>query len=84
MVEHRSVGHTWPVAVQLLEERRFDPPRHVEVEHNGAWWPAFQFAWRRCDDTRGWMADVEWAERYDRGLRKHVTMVPPERLRPTV
>lgn len=69
--------------VRLLEERPFDPPRQVEVEHNGAWWPAFQTAWRLCDDGRGWMADVEWAEQYEWGLGKHVKMVPPQRLRPT-
>jgi hypothetical protein len=71
------------VPVRLLEERRFDPPRLVEVEDNGAWWPAFQTAWRLCDDGRGWMADCSWSERYEWGLGKHLAMVPPERLQPT-
>lgn len=67
--------------VQLVEERRFDPPRAVEVEHHGGWWPGFQHAWQVCDDGRGWMADVEWSERYDWGLGRHVLAVPPGRVR---
>jgi hypothetical protein len=67
--------------VRLLEERRFDPPRAVEVEHDGAWWPGFQHAWRLCDDHRGWMADVSWAEQHDWGLGTYRPMVPPERVR---
>jgi len=47
------------VVVHLIDEKKFDPPRHVEVESHGRWWPAFQSAWRLCDDHRGWMADVE-------------------------
>jgi hypothetical protein len=70
------------IAVRLLEERTFDPPRQVEVEHNSAWWPAMQTAWRLCDDTRGWMADVSWSEQYAWGLGRHLSMVPPERIRP--
>src|SRR5438067_453068 len=31
--------------VRLLEERRFDPPRLVDVEHDGAWWAGIQRAW---------------------------------------
>jgi hypothetical protein len=57
--------------VRLIEERRCDPPRAVEVEHNGAWWPAPQIAWRLCDDTRGWMADVSWTEQHDWGPVKY-------------
>jgi hypothetical protein len=69
------------MAVQLLEQRIFDPPRPVEVEHNGAWWPASQSSWRLCDDGRGWMADCTWAEQHDWGLGKYLTMVPPDRVR---
>jgi hypothetical protein len=70
------------VVVHLIEERRFDPPRQVEVEHNGRWWLASQAAWRLCDDGRGWMADVTWMEQHDWGQGKYLTMVPPTRLRP--
>ncbi|MCU1614693.1 MAG: hypothetical protein JWO98_2233 [Frankiales bacterium] len=68
-------------SVRLLEERGFDPPRAVEVEHNGSWWPASQIAWRCCDDGRGWMADVSWTEQHEWGPGKYLTMVPPERVR---
>ena len=51
-IERASDGYTvgMPAApsVRLIEERRFDPPRAVEVEHNGRWWPGFQYAWRLC------------------------------------
>jgi hypothetical protein len=67
--------------VRLIEERRLDPPRMVEVEHNDRWWPASQSAWRLCDDGRGWVADYTWTEQHDWGLGKYVTMVPPERIR---
>jgi hypothetical protein len=46
--------------VRLIEERRFDPPRTVEVEHDGRWWSGTQTALRLCYDARGWMADVTW------------------------
>ena len=67
--------------VRLLEERRFDPPRAVEVEHNGAWWPGQQYAWRLCDDHRGWMADVSWSEQLEWGIGTYRPMVRPERVR---
>lgn len=67
--------------VRLLEERRFGPPRAVEVEHNGHWCPGFQYAWRLCDDHRGWMADVTWTEQHEWGLGTHWPMVLPERVR---
>jgi hypothetical protein len=67
--------------VRLLEQRTFDPPRQVEVEHNGRWWTGAQAAWRLCDDHRGWMADVTWTEQHDWGPGKYMTMVPPERIR---
>jgi hypothetical protein len=67
--------------VHLVDERRFDPPRLVEVEHDGAWWPGTQRAWRLCDDGRGWRADVEYVVEYDWGRGKHMPSVVPERIR---
>jgi hypothetical protein len=69
--------------VGLIEERRFDPPRAVEIEHNGRWWTGRQSRWLLCDDGAGWRAQVEWSELYEWGLGKHMTTVPPERLRPS-
>ncbi len=69
------------MAVRLLEERRFDPPREVEVEHGGRWWPGRQAAWRLCDDGRGWMADVEFTAVHEWGFAKYLPVVPPERVR---
>jgi hypothetical protein len=68
--------------VHLIEERRFAPPRLVEVGHGGQWWTGSQSAWQLCDDGRGWMADVTWTEQHDWGPEKYLTMVPPSRLRP--
>jgi hypothetical protein len=68
-------------SVRLLDERRFTPPRAVEVEHDGRWWAGWQSAWRLCDDARGWMADVTWTEQHEWGPGSYLTMVPPERLR---
>jgi hypothetical protein len=67
--------------VRLLQERRFDPPRPVEVEHSGRWLPGVQHAWRLCDDGRGWLADVEYVVDYPWGRGKHLRVVPPERVR---
>lgn len=67
--------------VRLLEERLFDPPRAVEVEQDGDWWPATQRAWRLCDDSRGWMAEVRWTRPHDWGLGTYNTMVSSERIR---
>ena len=67
--------------VRLLEERTYDPPRSVLVEHDGRWWPGTQRAWRLCDDGRGWRADVEYVAEYEWGRGKHLPTVPPERLR---
>jgi hypothetical protein len=69
------------IPIRLLDERRYDPPRSVLVEHHGSWWPASQAAWRLCDDDRGWMAEVTWTEQHDWGPGKCLTMVPPERVR---
>jgi len=74
------VAETRPT-VRLLEERRFDEPRPVEVEHDGAWWPAFQSWWLLCDDDRGWVAQVEYVIQHDYGAGKHLACVPPERVR---
>jgi len=68
-------------AVHLIEVRRFDPPRSVEVEHNGRWWTGTLAAWRLCDDARGWMADVSWIEQHEWGPGKYLTMMTPDRLR---
>jgi hypothetical protein len=68
--------------VRLLDERHFDPPRIVLVEHDGRWWTGLQSAWRLCDDGRGWRADVTWLEQHDWGPGRYLTTVPPERLRP--
>jgi hypothetical protein len=67
--------------VHLIEERLFDSPRPVEVEHGGRWWVGTQAAWRLCDDGRGWMADCTWTEQHDWGPGRYLTMVPPERVR---
>src|SRR4051812_44557135 len=67
--------------VRLLDERRYDPPRHVEVELNGQWWPGLQHAWRLTSDRDHWVADVEFAAVYDWGLGKHFHCVPPGRVR---
>jgi hypothetical protein len=51
----RRAGYTPTVQVhvRLLHERRYDPPRPVEVEHEGQWCPGFQSRWLLCDDNRG-------------------------------
>jgi hypothetical protein len=75
-------GELYPLAVvHLIEERLFDRPRRVEIEHGGRWWPASQSAWRLCDDGCGWMADVAWTEQHEWGPGKYMTMVSPERIR---
>jgi hypothetical protein len=51
--------------VRLLELRRFDPPRPVEVEVAGRWWPGTQAALRLCDDGRGRRADVEYVVEHE-------------------
>ena len=67
--------------VRLLDERRFDPPRSVEVELAGRWWPGVQHAWRLTSDRDHWIADVEFSARYDWGWGKHLMGVPAERVR---
>lgn len=60
--------------------RRIDPPRLVEVEQGGEWWPGQQDAWVRWPDG-SWRASVEFVATYDWGQGKHVLSVPPERVR---
>jgi len=67
--------------VRVLEEQKFDPPRRVEVDHNDAWHIGYQRAWRLCDDTRGWMAEVRWSAQHDWGLGTSDTMVTPDQVR---
>src|SRR3954466_10506497 len=56
--------------VRLLDERRYDPPRHVEVELNGQWWPGLQHAWRLTSDRDHWVADVGVRRRVRLGTRQ--------------
>jgi hypothetical protein len=67
--------------VQLVQERVYDPPRAVEVERDGSWSPALQWSWQLWEDARGWVAEVEWTERYYWGIRTVVAVVPAERVR---
>jgi hypothetical protein len=69
--------------IHLIEERPFNPPRPVEVAHDGRWWPGVQHAWRLCDDGRGWIADVEFTAVHDWGRGKYVPVVAPDRVRVT-
>ena len=54
-------------SVRVIEERRCDPSRPVLVEHDGCMMARLQRAWRLCDDTRGWMAEVTWTADHDWG-----------------
>jgi hypothetical protein len=67
--------------VHLLQDRLYDPPRAVEVERDGTWFPALQHGWHLWDDGRGWVADVEWTERHCWGIRTVGAVVPAERVR---
>jgi hypothetical protein len=69
------------LVAEVISVRRYDPPRVVEVESNGQWWPGLQTAWKLLDDGRGWRAEVEWLEREEWGVGKHLGGVPPERVR---
>ena len=69
--------------VRLIEERRYDPPRTVEVEHEGRWWPGLQRSWRLLDDGRGWLADVEYVVAHDWCMGKYLGSVPADRVRLT-
>ncbi|MGY1823015.1 hypothetical protein [Geodermatophilus sp. SYSU D00079] len=66
----------------VLVERRIDPPRHVEVDSAGRWWPAIQHAWRMYDDGTGWRAAVRYvAAGSDGDLVSRDVDVPRERIR---
>ena len=39
--------------------RRVDPPKPVEVRHDGTWHPGWLEAWRR--DSDGWRAYVRYS-----------------------
>ena len=67
--------------MRLIDERPYDPPRPIEVELDGSWWPGVQHSWRLCDDSRGWQADVEFTAQHSWGLGKYRPMVPPHRIR---
>lgn len=69
------------VTFSALLEQCFQPPRDVEVERNGRWWPGVQAAWRACDDGRGRMAEVVWVELHAWGTGTYRTLVRPERVR---
>lgn len=60
--------------------RRIDPPRLVDVELDGAWWPGSQDAWVRWPDG-AWRASVEFVVQYDWGPGKHLMSVPAGRVR---
>ena len=68
--------------VRLVVDRRYDPRRLVDVEHEGVWWPGLQHAWRLCDDDRGWMAEVEHVVQYDWVPGKRMILVSADRVRP--
>ncbi|MGY1691390.1 hypothetical protein [Geodermatophilus sp. SYSU D01105] len=66
----------------VLVERRVAPPRHVEVESAGRWWPGVQHAWRMYDDGTGWRAAVRFvAADPDGQLTSQDADVPHERVR---
>ena len=71
------------MTVRVLEERRFDPPRAVEVQQDGTWHPGWLRAWRRLDDGTGWRADVQYAVQHWWGVGTHVATVPASRVRPS-
>jgi hypothetical protein len=67
--------------VDPVQQREFDPPRPVEVEHDGRWLPALQRSWHLWDDDRGWVAEVEYTVTYEWGLLTRVAVLPADRLR---
>jgi hypothetical protein len=84
MVQRKPLRPSKPedaYGVRLVDERRFDPPRQVEVEHDGTWWPGWCTGWLLCDDDRGWRAQVEYTAVYDWGRGKHLGSVLPARVR---
>jgi hypothetical protein len=59
------------------DRRRFDPPRVVEVEHEGRWYRGMQTGWIRWPEEE-WRAEVEWS--VAPGM-KYVKSVPAGRVR---
>lgn len=68
------------MAVVSSDVRRIDPPRPVEIWHDGAWVPGVQTGWVRQPDG-SWKADVQYVVRYDWGPGKHVRTVTEGRVR---
>jgi hypothetical protein len=73
-------GSTAP-PVRLLTERRYNPPKAVEVEHQGAWWPGFCTGWLLTDCGRGWRTQVEYVVHHKWGFGKPLQAVPAARVR---
>ena len=64
-----------------LAERDVRPPRQVEVQVDGRWWPGVQRGWRMYDDGSGWRAAVTFVAEGPAGLASQDADVPVERLR---
>ncbi len=69
--------------IHLLDEQSYNPPRRVEVELHGQWWPGFQRARLLISERDFWVADVEFSAPYAWGFGKHLLCVPTDRLRLT-
>jgi hypothetical protein len=67
--------------VRLVDQRRYEPPKRVEVEHNGGWWTGFCTGWLLTDCGRRWRADVEYVVEHECGLGKYLQVVPAARVR---
>ena len=61
-------------------ERRIDPPRAVEVLHEGRWVSGAQDAWVRWPDG-AWRASVAYSVQYEWGPGKHLRSLPADRVR---
>ncbi|NUS55866.1 MAG: hypothetical protein HOV66_13570 [Streptomycetaceae bacterium] len=64
--------------VVVVDSRRFDPPRVVEVERDGVWYRGLQDGWVRWPDGT-WRASVEYS--VAPGI-KYSQSVPAARVRP--
>lgn len=60
--------------------RRLDPPRPVEVWHDGRWVAGQQHAWIRQDDG-SWKASVSYVVAHEWGPGKYLRTVPADRIR---
>jgi hypothetical protein len=54
----------------------------VEIEQDGRWLPGLQHSWRRWDDDRGWVAEVEYTVVHPWGIRTRIDVLPADRVRP--